>query len=95
MRAIGSSCGLRNIKRFKEVGYKMDTSFLTLHWATWDEFFAMGGYALFVWGSFGACVLLLLMESLQARGAWGKELEDLRQAYELDADLAQRRGGRA
>ena len=29
-----------------------------------SEFFAMGGYALYVWGSFGVCALALLLEPL-------------------------------
>ena len=35
-----------------------------MHWNSLGEFFAMGGYALYVWGSFGACALLLVMETL-------------------------------
>ncbi|MFZ3222946.1 MAG: heme exporter protein CcmD [Rugosibacter sp.] len=35
-----------------------------MHWNSLGEFFAMGGYALYVWGSFGACALLLVMEPL-------------------------------
>jgi heme exporter protein D len=31
------------------------------------EFFAMGGYALYVWCSFGICALVLLLESLAVR----------------------------
>jgi len=31
------------------------------------EFFAMGGYAPFVWGSYGVMALLLLIEMLQLR----------------------------
>ena len=31
------------------------------------EFFAMGGYALYVWGSFGACALLMVAEPFLAR----------------------------
>lgn len=35
-----------------------------MHWNSLGEFFAMGGYAFYVWGSFGACALLLVMEPL-------------------------------
>ncbi len=31
------------------------------------EFFEMGGYALYVWGSFGATALLMLLEPLLVR----------------------------
>nr|AMK59221.1 heme exporter protein CcmD [uncultured bacterium UPO46] len=35
-----------------------------MHWNSLGEFFAMGGYALYVWGSFGACALTMLAEPL-------------------------------
>jgi len=31
-------------------------------WGSPTEFFAMGGYAFYVWGSFGACGVALLLE---------------------------------
>ncbi len=31
-------------------------------WHSWSEFFAMGGYAGYVWGSVGATVVLMLGE---------------------------------
>ena len=36
-------------------------------WNSAAEFFAMGGYALYVWGSFGACALAFLVEPLLIR----------------------------
>jgi len=36
-------------------------------WNSPAEFFAMGGYALYVWGSFGVCALVLLLEPLVVR----------------------------
>ncbi len=38
-----------------------------MHWNSVGDFFAMGGYALYVWGSFGACVLLMIAEPLLAK----------------------------
>lgn len=35
-----------------------------MNWNSLAEFFAMGGYAFYVWGSFGACVLALVVEPL-------------------------------
>jgi heme exporter protein D len=35
-----------------------------MNWNSPAEFFAMGGYALYVWGSFGACALALALEPL-------------------------------
>jgi len=36
-------------------------------WNSPAEFFAMGGYALYVWGSFGVCVFVLFLEPLLVR----------------------------
>jgi heme exporter protein D len=33
-------------------------------WNSPSEFFAMGGYALYVWSSFGACALVILLEPI-------------------------------
>ena len=33
-----------------------------MNWNSLGEFFAMGGYGLYVWGSFGMCVLVLAAE---------------------------------
>jgi heme exporter protein D len=36
-------------------------------WASVGDFINMGGYAFFVWASFGACALACLVELLQLR----------------------------
>ncbi|WP_353200970.1 heme exporter protein CcmD [Polynucleobacter sp.] len=36
-------------------------------WNSPSEFFAMGGYALYVWCSFGACALVLFLELIVIR----------------------------
>lgn len=38
-------------------------------WSNWTEFIAMGGYGLYVWGSFGVTALVMVVEvaSLRAR----------------------------
>ena len=33
-----------------------------MNWHSPAEFFAMGGYALYVWGSFGVCAVALALE---------------------------------
>jgi heme exporter protein D len=35
-----------------------------MHWNSVGEFFAMGGYALYVWGSFGVCAAAMVLEPL-------------------------------
>ena len=38
-----------------------------MQWNSVGEFFAMGGYAFYVWGSFGACALLMVAEPFLAK----------------------------
>ena len=38
-----------------------------MHWNSLSEFFAMGGYGLYVWGSFGFTVVALAWEVLALR----------------------------
>jgi heme exporter protein D len=35
---------------------------MNLYWANWSDFWAMGGYGLYVWGSFGVSALVIAME---------------------------------
>lgn len=36
-------------------------------WASWSDFWAMGGYGLYVWGSFGVTALAVAVELWQLR----------------------------
>jgi len=38
-----------------------------MQWNSLSEFLAMGGYAVYVWGSFGATALVMAAESLLIR----------------------------
>ena len=33
-----------------------------MNWSSWSEFFAMGGHAPYVWGSYGVTFLLMAVE---------------------------------
>jgi heme exporter protein D len=48
-------------------------------WNSPAEFFAMGGYALYVWGSFGVCVLVLFLEPLLVHARFKAILRRLKQ----------------
>ena len=64
-----------------------------MHWNSVSEFFAMGGYALYVWGSIGACALGMLWEPLLIRQQRRELLRSLRSQYrvgETDAAVAVR-----
>jgi heme exporter protein D len=47
-------------------------------WNSWADFWAMGGYAVYVWGSVGVTFALLAVEALQVRVARGQVLAQLR-----------------
>jgi len=49
-----------------------------MQWNSVSEFFAMGGYALYVWGSFGVTAAVMLIESLQIRRQRQELLRNLR-----------------
>jgi len=52
---------------------------MTLHWSSLADFLAMGGYGLYVWGSFGMGALVIGVElmSLRARRmALQQEIEE-------------------
>jgi heme exporter protein D len=56
-------------------------------WNSPGEFFAMGGYAFYVWGSFGVGALLMIVEPILARKRQKDILRSLRRehlAEELD-----------
>ena len=33
-----------------------------MNWTDWPQFIAMGGYGFYVWGSFGMCIVVLVVE---------------------------------
>ncbi len=45
-----------------------------MRWETWSDFWLMGGYGLYVWGSMGMTALLLLLEMVQAHLAHRRAL---------------------
>ena len=58
-----------------------------MNWGSPAEFFAMGGYALYVWGSFVVCAAIMVMEPILAKHRQKDILRTLRReriAEELD-----------
>jgi heme exporter protein D len=47
-----------------------------MNWGSLDNFLHMGGYGLFVWGSYGAAVLLMVLEPLLAARRRRRALQD-------------------
>jgi heme exporter protein D len=57
-----------------------------MNWSSPSEFFAMGGYALYVWGAYAVCLALMLAEPLMARNRRRLALRDAHgDAQEQDA----------
>ena len=55
----------------------------------WSEFFAMGGYALHVWGSYGMAALVLVFNVLAARRREKnvrRELEEVTRLNQAEAE---------
>jgi heme exporter protein D len=51
-----------------------------MNWNSVNEFLAMGGYALYVWGSYGVTALLVVMELMALRARRHKAMDELRRA---------------
>ncbi len=49
-----------------------------MQWNSASEFFAMGGYALYVWGSFGITAAVMVVEMWQVRIRKNQVLRELR-----------------
>ena len=49
-----------------------------MRWESWSQFWSMGGYAVYVWGSVGVTALLMALEVLQARWAHRAMLKQLK-----------------
>ncbi len=52
-------------------------------WASWNDFWAMGGYGLYVWGSYSVVVLVLLLE---VRAAGQRQRRAIAQVHEHKED---------
>jgi heme exporter protein D len=60
-------------------------------WNSPSEFFAMGGYALYVWSSFGICALVLILEPMLVRARFGAIVRRLKQeqlAEQFDKEMS-------
>jgi heme exporter protein D len=47
-----------------------------VNWASASDFFAMGGYGLYVWGSYGVAALLMAVEPVLATHRHRRALND-------------------
>ena len=49
-----------------------------MNWQSWSDFWSMGGYGVYVWGSYGATLVLILVEVLLLRGRNRAALDNAR-----------------
>lgn len=54
-----------------------------MQWQSVSEFLAMGGYGLYVWGSFGVCALAMVAEPLLVRHRRRQALQTIQQSQDL------------
>ena len=55
-----------------------------MNWNSAAEFFAMGGYGLYVWGSYGVTAVWMLAEPLLVRRRHKTALQDICESEEQD-----------
>lgn len=53
-------------------------------WNSWNDFWAMGGYGLYVWGSFGVTALCVALEMVWVKNARAQALTQIE--HELVAE---------
>jgi heme exporter protein D len=58
-----------------------------MHWNSISEFFAMGGYAFYVWGSFGATAVAVLIEIVLVRGQREAVLQYVHSELQLKREI--------
>ncbi len=54
-----------------------------MQWQSLSDFFAMGGYAFYVWGSFGVCVVTMIAEPLLACHRRKQAIRAIQQSQDL------------
>jgi heme exporter protein D len=59
-----------------------------MQWHSVSEFFAMGGYAAYVWGSVGACALAMAVEACALRRRHRLLVRRLRASSQHTGDAA-------
>ncbi len=57
-----------------------------MYWSSWSEFWAMGGHAFFVWMSYGALLVAIVVESLLLVVRRRSALADIEEERELETE---------
>jgi heme exporter protein CcmD len=59
---------------------------MNLWWSGWDAFWAMGGHAFFVWMSFGALLVAIVVELVSLRLRRARALAAIEEERDLEAE---------
>ena len=59
---------------------------MTIWWSSWSDFWAMGGHAFFVWMSYGALLVAIVVEILLLRVRRKKALAAIEEERDLEAE---------
>ena len=59
-----------------------------MQWHSVGEFLAMGGYAVYVWGSFGLCAVAMIVEPLLLRRRQREIVDALQRRERADGSTA-------
>lgn len=59
-----------------------------MQWESWSAFWAMGGRAPFVWGSYGVMLALVALEVWWLRCQWRQTLAAVAEGHEAQGDDA-------
>jgi len=57
-----------------------------MYWSSWSEFRAMGGHAFFVWMSYGALLLAVVVEMLLLRARRKRALAAIEEERDLETE---------
>ena len=57
-----------------------------MNWQSMDEFLHMGGYGLYVWGSYAVTLAVMAMETALARKRRREAMSTVRAEHGLEAD---------
>jgi heme exporter protein D len=53
-------------------------------WESWDAFWAMGGYGLYVWGSYAVVLICIVLEIILARAGQRASVQTARELWEQE-----------
>jgi len=59
---------------------------MTIWWSSWAEFWAMGGHAFFVWMSYGALLVAVVVELVSLRLRRRRALAAIEEERDIEAE---------